>query len=255
MEIAVISDLHLGRGDRIDPFQGRDAELIRFLNHLERSFERIILLGDIFETLTGAGWGNPRDEFAVCGAAHPEVARRFFERPAYTYVHGNHDWVAGSLVGAPAELELQTDGMRLLFLHGHPFDWIFRRARRTSEFLVCLGGHIQRLGLQRLHRLLAAADRAIRGASVAPDRCRFQRWALAMAAARGCDAVITGHTHIGRVDWRQRLYANSGACVNGPLEYLAMDTRAGVCRLLAYEASVPPIRLKFNCKAYPRPLQ
>ena len=255
MEIAVISDLHLGRGDRIDPFRGRDAELIRFLDHLERSFERIILLGDIFETLTGAGWGNQREEFAVCGAAHHAVARRFFERPAYTYLHGNHDWVAGPLVGAPAELELRMDGMRLLFLHGHPYDWIFRRARRTSEFLVCLGCHIQRLGLQRLHRLFAAADRAIRGASAAPARCRFQRWALAMAAARGCDAVITGHTHIGRVDWRQRLYANSGACVEGPLEYLSLDTRAGVCRLHTFEAFVTPVRLKFNCKAYPRPLQ
>ena len=205
MEIAVISDLHLGRGDRIDPFQGRDAELIRFLYHLDLSFERIILLGDIFETLTGAGWGDPCLEFAACGAAHPEAVRRLFERSADTYVHGNHDWVAGSLVGAPAELELQTDGMRLLFLHGHPYDWIFRRAWRTSEFLVCLGGHIQRLGLQRLHRLFAAADRAFRGASAVPDRCRFQRWALAVAAARGCDAVITGHTHIGRVDWRQPL--------------------------------------------------
>ena len=52
MKIAVISDLHLGRGDAADLFGHDDAEFLRFLDFLEGNFERIVLLGDIFETLT-----------------------------------------------------------------------------------------------------------------------------------------------------------------------------------------------------------
>jgi UDP-2,3-diacylglucosamine pyrophosphatase LpxH len=255
MEIAVISDLHLGRGDRIDPFLGRDAELIRFLNHLERNFQRIILLGDIFETLTGAGLGDPFAEFRACRDAHPEVARRFLANPTYTYVHGNHDWVAGPLAGASAEMELRVDGARFLFLHGHLYDWIFRRARRASEFLVCLDGHIRRLGWRRLHQTFAAADRAIQGASADSGRCRFQRWALALGAVRGCDGVITGHTHLGRVDAGERLYANSGACAEGPLEFLELNTRRGDCRLQRFDPPAPATWFNWDCKPCPQPLQ
>ncbi len=176
MEIAVISDLHLGRGDRIDPFQGRDAELIRFLNHLERSFERVILLGDIFETLTGTGWGNPREEFMACRSAHPEVARRFLSVP-HTYVHGNHDWVAGLLIGAPSELSCKRTACACCSFMA--IRTTGSSAGRGARPNFCVSEAISSgWAWQRLHCLFAAADRAFRGASAVPDRCRFQRWAL-----------------------------------------------------------------------------
>ena len=40
MKIAVISDLHLGRGDGSDRFGHDDAEFLRFLDFLEGDFER-----------------------------------------------------------------------------------------------------------------------------------------------------------------------------------------------------------------------
>ena len=52
MNIAVISDLHLGSDDATDSFGHDDAEFLRFLGFLEGNFERIVLLGDIWETLT-----------------------------------------------------------------------------------------------------------------------------------------------------------------------------------------------------------
>ena len=63
MEIAVISDLHLGTGGAADGFGHDDAEFLRFLSFLERNFERVILLGDIWETLQSRRLGSaPRPE-------------------------------------------------------------------------------------------------------------------------------------------------------------------------------------------------
>ena len=72
-----ISDLHLGLGDRTDGFGHEDGAFLRFLRHLEANFERIVLLGDIWETLTGPRWGDAAASLSAARAAHPEIARRF----------------------------------------------------------------------------------------------------------------------------------------------------------------------------------
>ena len=56
MQIAVLSDLHLGEKDKIDQFHrhvGAEQKLYHLLNYLEGHVDKIILLGDIFETLRG----------------------------------------------------------------------------------------------------------------------------------------------------------------------------------------------------------
>jgi UDP-2,3-diacylglucosamine pyrophosphatase LpxH len=52
VNIAVISDLHLGNEDGVDSFGHLDSEFLRFLAFLENNFERVVLLGDVWETLT-----------------------------------------------------------------------------------------------------------------------------------------------------------------------------------------------------------
>src|SRR6185436_5928367 len=118
MQIAVISDLHLGAGDAADGFGHDDGDFLRFLRFLERNFERIVLLGDIWETLTGALPGSPVEELHKARQSHQEIAKRF-SRSQYLYVHGNHDLIAGAAEGAPDELFLDADGVRLMFTHGH----------------------------------------------------------------------------------------------------------------------------------------
>src|SRR4051812_40980122 len=120
MQLAVISDLHLGRRGPTDGFGHDDAEFLRFLTFLEGNFEQIVLLGDIWETLTGTLPGHAADELRAAQAAHPELARRF-RRRKYRHVHGNHDLVARD-VGVPEEITLRADGVRLLFTHGHQGD-------------------------------------------------------------------------------------------------------------------------------------
>src|SRR4051794_31587370 len=121
MQLAVISDLHLGRRGPTDGFGHDDADFLRFLSFLERHFEQIVLLGDVWETLTGTLPGHAADELAAAQASHPEITARF-RRRKYRHVHGNHDIVARDVDGVPEELVVRADGVRLLFTHGHQSD-------------------------------------------------------------------------------------------------------------------------------------
>jgi len=225
MQIAVISDLHLGAGGASDGFGHDDAEFLRFLTHLERNFEKIVLLGDIWETLTGRLPGDPGAELLAARASHREIGRRFTRRN-YLYVHGNHDLVAGALDAAPDEIVLDADGQRLLFTHGHQNDALIVKRRWLSELGIWLGGWVRRLGLAALYRLLAELDERRSGVSIDRTRCAFQQWAMGIAAHRDVDIVITGHTHVAtRAEHGARLFLNSGTCSDGELSFLSIDTR------------------------------
>jgi predicted phosphodiesterase len=226
MKLAVISDLHLGSGDLADGFGHEDGEFLRFLTFLERNFERVILLGDIWETLQSRRLGSAREELALARAMHPEIAKRF-ERPQYRYVHGNHDIVAG-VMGVPDELAFQADGVRLLFTHGHQNDPLIARRQWLTDLGVWLGGWIRRVGLGAFYRLCAKIDEMRGGLSEDGARCAFQQWAVGEATRRQFDIVVTGHTHLAaRTEHGSRLFLNSGSCSGGKLSFLSLDTRRG----------------------------
>lgn len=227
MNIAVISDLHLGWGDTVDSFGHDDHEFLRFLTFLERNFERIVLLGDIWETLTGRSPGHAEYVMRQAQAAHHEIAARF-RRPQYSYVLGNHDLIAGRAEGAAEDLALEADGVRLLFTHGHQQDALLKTARSVAEFGVWLGGWIKRFGLSALYRFFQRIDERRSGATQAQADESFQQWALEFARHRQADVVITGHTHhAGRVERAGQLFLNSGSCSEGQFSFLSLDTRAG----------------------------
>jgi predicted phosphodiesterase len=226
MQLAVISDLHLGRRGPTDGFGHDDAEFLRFLNFLERNFEQIVLLGDIWETLTGPLPGHAADELRAAEAAHPELARRF-RRRKYRHVHGNHDLVARE-VGVPEEITLRADGVRLLFTHGHQGDGLVVNSRGTSEMGVWVGGWLRRLRLDPIYRIASYLDNCRGGISPDSTRCSFQRAWMGRAAHRDVDVMVTGHTHLAaRAEHGARLYLNSGSCSEGNFSYLALDTRRG----------------------------
>jgi predicted phosphodiesterase len=227
LRLAVISDLHLGRRDAVDLFGHDEAHFVRFLRFLEGEFERIVLLGDIYETLTCPTPGQQRAELAAARAAHPEIVQRFAS-PQYQYVHGNHDLITARTEGAPEEWRIEADGVRLLFTHGHPHDWIIRHARFISEGGVWMGAWLRRAGLRWLFRAFDRWDEALRGVAEEPSRCSFQRWALSRAHEREADVVVTGHTHRAvRAEHGDRLFLNSGTCSEGHFSFLALDTRRG----------------------------
>jgi len=225
MQIAVISDLHLGAGGAADGFGHDDGDFLRFLRFLERNFERIVLLGDVWETLTGRLPGDPAEQLRRARETHPEIARRF-SHSQYLYVHGNHDLVAGAHDGTPDELMLEADGVRMLFTHGHQNDSLIQRRRWLSELGIWLGGWIRRMGLEPLYRLFASLDDARSGLSRNGSVCAFQRWAVNLAEEREVDLIVTGHTHqAARTEHGSRLFLNSGSCSEGQLSFLALDTK------------------------------
>jgi predicted phosphodiesterase len=226
MKLAVISDLHLGRGGPVDGFGHDDGEFLRFLDFLEGNFERIVLLGDVWETLTGMLPGDPVNELRTAQSAHQEIAQRF-RRSAYTQVLGNHDWVVGRVDGVPEEVTLEADGVRMLFTHGHQSDSLVTEAARVSELGVWLGGWARRLRLECVYQLGSQIDTMLGGVSPDSERCAFQRAWMGRAERREVDVMVTGHTHLAaRAEHGDRLYLNSGSCSEGNLSFLAMDTRA-----------------------------
>lgn len=227
MAVAVISDLHLGLGDASDVFGHEDERFLRFLSALEGSFERIVLLGDVWETLTARGPIGPAEGLRRAREAHPGIARRF-ERPEYLYVHGNHDLVARDVDRAPEELVLTLGGARILFTHGHLQDPLVRHARWVSETGVYLGGLLLRAGLGGVQRLFASADRLREGVAADAASCPFQRWAVDRARGHQADVVVTGHTHrAARAEHDAALFLNSGSCAGGQFSFLALDPARG----------------------------
>lgn len=223
MEIAVISDLHLGTRDAADGFGHDDGEFLKFLTFLEKNFEKVVLLGDIWETLTGHLPGDPATELRRARESHPEIAARF-ERKSYLYVHGNHDMIAGA-AGAPDELILDTGNTRILFTHGHQNDDLVQKRQWLSELGVWLGGWLRRLGMGALYRLFNELDEARGGLSLDPTQCTFQKWAMGIAAQREFDVMVTGHTHLAaNTTHGSRIFLNSGSCSEGELSFLSLDT-------------------------------
>lgn len=230
MQIAVLSDLHLGCKDPLDRFsRWIDAEhrFLRMLNHLERHVDRIVLLGDIFETLRGARLGlrEQRRQLNMALAAYPEISRRALTDPRYQLVQGNHDAIVTRALGIPDTYRIIADGMKLLFFHGHQLDPVARGNAPLSRLVVWLGGWIERLGL----RVTALTDRLQfhqkDGHGIIANA--FARAAVALGETEKADLVVTGHTHeAARIEIGSTLYMNSGTCVGGRHELLLLDTQS-----------------------------
>ncbi|MEN9580757.1 MAG: hypothetical protein RJA70_3766 [Pseudomonadota bacterium] len=226
MKVAVISDLHLGAADSADLFGHDDYDFLKFLRALEGNFEKIVLLGDIWETLTNPVPWTPRAALEMARRAHPEIAKRF-AGPRYQYVHGNHDIIT-AWDGVPDHYELNVDGLRLHFTHGHMYDLLIRRARWLSELGVCFGAWLRRVGWGPLYRFFEVLDQMATAADVDPKSCAFQGWALAYAKRMQADIIITGHTHVAtRSEHTNQLFLNSGTCSYGRYSFLALDTKRG----------------------------
>jgi predicted phosphodiesterase len=227
VSIAVISDLHLGARPATDSFGHEDGEFLRFLRFLERNFERVVLLGDIWETLTGALPHRPSEELRLARERHPELAAQL-RRPIYTFVHGNHDLVASHVDDAPSELRLRSGGVRLLFAHGHQGDALVMKARPVSELGVWLGGWIRRAGMHAAYKLLDRLDQRHFHDAEAAKPSRVERWAVGRAADVDADIVVTGHTHVAcTAEHGRHLFLNSGSCSEGRISYLSIEPRLG----------------------------
>ena len=225
MNIAVISDIHLGRGDRADRRQGQDEALLRLLDYLEARYELIILLGDVWELLTPKWPGSPKRELRIVRAAHPEIARRF-AGPPYRYIVGNHDQAVETLEGLPKEISLKVDHMHMIFTHGHQFDPWAHQLRYVGEFVVWISGWAARLGTQALTRFFDQLHNLITGASGDNQLGGLERKLIQQSKERNAQITVMGHTHLpGITEYKEHLLVNSGHCLGNTLHFVSVDTQ------------------------------
>lgn len=226
MNIAVISDLHLGDRSSTDLFGHCDAEFVKFLIFLENNFEKIILLGDVYECLMPRKFRSFKNTLQSVFKAHPDIISRFQNNKKYTYIHGNHDEIAATELNAPNQLLLNVDNnQNILFLHGHQYDDLVQGAKFVSEFGAYLGGWIIRFGLLRVYNFIFNAEVNC-GLNLSKIKEKFEK-IIKLNDQYKADIIVTGHTHVAeKSECGSRLYLNSGTCSNGKFTFLGLDTKS-----------------------------
>ncbi len=222
MRIAVVSDLHLAAEASVCRGGRSERALLQWLDLLAERHDRVVLLGDIWETLAPRRLGDGRAELERAAARWPGVMARISD-PAFVYIHGNHDLVAAQVLNSPSEWRVCADGLRLWFTHGHQFDKFSSTANSERAFWAV--GWVMRAGLRRLVERLDGVDQVLGGAHRLQARCQVQKRAVTAARAASVDLIVTGHTHLGGVfDHGDVQYLNSGTGAGGRRSCLSIDT-------------------------------
>lgn len=197
--IVFVSDLHFGR--RMDAFerQRRDS-FFRFLQ-AHAGVDRLIIAGDLFQFWFDLGSTMPKGYFDILAAL--AALRRTGTR--IDYLAGNHDWWLGGfwqreldVTVHPGDLELVTQGRRILVQHGDgvgPGDTGYKVLKRVLR-------HPLTRGMARLLHpdlVLSLAHRMDRWSHQVTSQQPIDSARLRAAAqegfARGFDAVLLGHVH------------------------------------------------------------
>lgn len=229
VDVVVISDVHLGTS------ASRAAELNAYLKSVEPG--TLVLNGDIVDL-----WDFRKGYWPE---AHTKVIRRILKLavdgvPVH-YITGNHDGALrrytslclGS-VNLVDRLELDLGGRRHWFLHGDAFDLALGTGRVLGwlgtlgyDGLVTLGTGVNAVRRACGFDRVSLANTFKRNLPAARNHiARYEDCCLRAAAARGYDAVVTGHIHMPsmfsrQVAGREVSYLNSGDWVDSlsALEY------------------------------------
>jgi len=214
-DTVILSDLHLGSE------VSRASAALRMLK--SASFNRLILLGDIFSDLNFRRLKKEHWQFLgyIRKLSNP---KRQIE---VVWVEGNHDHglsdVMSHLVGIRVYDEYVWDfnGMRHLAVHGHQFDRFLTRNGVLSRFLSALHLSLQKMsfGKRRMMGFLERFDTAwLRLSS------KVARGAVTHARSRNADRVFCGHTHEALSLTRDGVeYYNSGSWTQDVPTYIAVD--------------------------------
>ena len=211
----IISDLHLGS----DVSRARDA--LRMLR--QRSFGRLILLGDIFCDLNFARLKKQHWHFLsyIRKLSNP---KRMCE---VVWVEGNHDHglstVMSHLVGIKVyrEYKWEFEGKVHLAIHGHQFDRFGINNALLSKIGSSIYLHLQKVEPERT-RLTRALDRMNSAwLRLSP---KVAEGALEYSKMRGAQRVFCGHTHIAmRAEKDGISYYNAGCWIHDQGTYITLS--------------------------------
>lgn len=250
VEVAVISDLHLGmRGCRA-------AEVLRYLKSIDP--EILVLNGDIIDVWQFKKKYFPADHMQVVRELLGMIAR---QKTIY-YVTGNHDEVFRRFKGFETsnfkivnKVVLPLDGKKAWFFHGDVFDvtmqhskWLAMLGGKGYDALIWFNHLINQVSLALGKGRISLSKKVKESVKSAVKFINhFEETAAEIAIRNGFDYVVCGHIHQpanrtitmdeGRVtylnsgDWVENCTAleyNEGEwCIHWQEEVAARDTDKG----------------------------
>jgi UDP-2,3-diacylglucosamine pyrophosphatase LpxH len=229
VEIAVISDVHLGT------YGCHANQLLTYLNSIEPS--TLILNGDIIDI-----WQFKKRYFPK---SHLSVIKKIMDFAAngteVIYITGNHDEMlrkfAGTEIGHISivnKLVLNLDGKKAWFFHGDVFDisiqnakWLAKLGSYGYDLLILLNRFVnwclEKLGKERYSLSKKIKDSVKSAIKYISD---FENTATDLAIENGYDYVVCGHIHQPKMLIKenkngQTTYLNSGDWIENftALEY------------------------------------
>lgn len=241
MRIAALSDLHIGPRGYTDEFHHGEEAFLEFLSELEATHDRIVLVGDVYQTEHDLMFGRKgaARQLALAMRRMPALAERL-AGPAYVYVHGNHDAVAKHELGAQELVRLTADGFTMVFIHGHQYDPVFRASLRLARTATWLTGRMRRVGLRPLAAWFEGRDIAIKHRRFGHAQGPYAKAARELLREHAADLVVMGHTHVPHMHaLPEGQVVNTGSCSRGRFMYVSIDTAA---RSVAIHSAVAPGR-------------
>jgi len=211
----IISDVHLGSK------MSRAEAVLHVLK--TTSFDRLILLGDIFSDLNFRRLKKEHWQFLsyIRKLSNP---KRGVE---VVWVEGNHDYGLAELMSHLVGIEVYQEyaweyrGIKHLAIHGHQFDLFVVSNRFLSGLLTAFHLALQKFsfGEQRLVRFIDRFDtKWLRLSSKVRDG------ALAHARTKNVQRVFCGHTHEAlHVEQDGIEYFNSGSWTQPVANYITID--------------------------------
>ncbi len=216
MKIAVISDLHIGHNFETHQLGHSDHDFAKFLFKLEKIYDKIVLLGDIYE-IEMENYLSDVQTIESAKKQHKAITKRF-KKKKYIYVYGNHDLI-GEQYGAQEHYTLKYSDKKYLFIHGHQFDYLYQASKSKFSFL---GGLCLKLNQKSIYKWVTE-NSSFGSFSIRKENEKFQKRALEYAADNYYDYIITGHTHEPKIIPGNPTYLNSGTCTYGRISYIHMD--------------------------------
>jgi len=235
VRIATFGDLHLAPTLLSDRFKNEEEQLLRFDDHLTRSHDKIVLMGDIYQTDYGSRPGSKTEMLEKAMERYSRITRRW-NSPSHAMIFGNHDLVTERSMRAVKQICLEDKGFKIWLIHGHQFDPLILKGP-VPFFFTCIVGKLRRLGFKRVADFLEG--RFYMACQRLTHSLGSPRFAARNALMKGkYDTVIMGHTHQPEcVCVGKGIYANSGACSPEHLKYVSIDTLSREVELRVFQRS------------------
>ncbi len=228
MRIAALSDFHIGARDHKDEFRHTQDGFLKFLDQLEATHDKIVLLGDIYQcdhAVIPNELGK-RKEIDRARERMPRLAERLSE-PQYAYICGNHDTVARDHLGALESLKIDNKGYGVYFIHGHQFDPVIGRVHKLAKAATWTVGRLRAARMRKVAHWIETRDVKIKHKRFGSHEGPYCRAGRALLMADELDVVVMGHTHVAAChELPEGVVANTGTCSGGRRVFVTIDTDA-----------------------------